>query len=72
MGIKKHPLRVRWKMGLSRMLKMNPPFIKIFLYVKLVSGHGVHLLELPGVEIPKFPKWGLGEYSENQRAKLAL
>lgn len=38
-------------MGLSRMLKINTPFIK-FLYVKLVSGHRVHLLELLDAKIP--------------------
>ena len=37
------------KMGLSRMLNINTPFHKIFLYVKLVSGHRVHLLELPDI-----------------------
>lgn len=44
------------------MLKINTPFIKIFLYVKLVGGYFSHLPELPDVEISKFPKWGLGEY----------
>ena len=48
-------------MGLSRMLKINTPFIMIFLYVKLVSGYFSHLPELPDVKVSKFPKWGLGE-----------
>ncbi len=61
LGIKKAPSTGAVEIGLSRMLKINTPFIKVFLYVKLVSGHRVHLLELPDVEIPKFPKWGLGE-----------
>ena len=39
-------------MGLSRMLKINTPFIKIFLYVKLVGDNVCHLLELPDVEFP--------------------
>ena len=47
------------------MLKINTPFIKILLYVKLAGDNVCHLLELPDVEFPKFPKWGLGENDRN-------
>ena len=40
------------KMGLSRMLKIALPFIKIFLYVKLVGAHNGYLLELPDIKLP--------------------
>ena len=39
-------------MGLSRMLKINTPFIMIFLYVKLVGAHNGYLLELPDIKLP--------------------
>ena len=34
------------------MLKINTPFIKILLYVKLAGDNVCHLLELPDVKLP--------------------
>lgn len=36
------------------MLKINTPFLKYFLYVKLVSAHSGYLLELPDVKLPSY------------------
>jgi hypothetical protein len=53
-------------MGLSRILKINTPFLKYFLYVKLVSGYFSHLPELPDEKLPS----AQNEHLEKMNIKL--
>jgi hypothetical protein len=52
-------------MGLSRMLKINTPFLKI-LYVKLVGDNFCHLPQLPDEKLPS----AQNEHLEKMNIKL--